>query len=200
MNDSLIERWRKCQYLWHNGQPVNDVIEPLMVETIEALKPVEDDDSLIELLYEITGDYSEQAWQHGAILKAIKALKPVEDTEVKAVLSLCQTPSTRDLIERLVREKGELEGKLIAAEKGCAILAESLRESDQRIEELEAAHKWCDRDLRDKETKRTSLEITVNYQQKRIEELKAVLDNVLELISRDTPYVHTAIAKIEYAR
>lgn len=43
MSDDLIERWRKCQYLWHNGQPVNNIIEPLMAETIEALKPVEDE-------------------------------------------------------------------------------------------------------------------------------------------------------------
>jgi len=66
-------------------------------------------DTLIEYLYEIMENYSEQAWEYGALKKAIEALKPVEDGEVKAVLSAYTAPRTRNLIERLAREKAEAE-------------------------------------------------------------------------------------------
>ena len=79
-------------------------------------------DTLIEYLYEIMENYSEQAWEYGALKKAIEALKPVEDVKVEmllyeliAIAEIHELPGyvydvcakSINYIERLVREKAD---------------------------------------------------------------------------------------------
>ncbi len=64
------------------------------------------------------------------IRETIAALSAATSEEVRAVLALCQTPSTRDLIERLARENAN------CANRNAGYIGEHKR-MQQRIEELE---------------------------------------------------------------
>lgn len=94
-------------------------------------------DKLIEYLYEIMENYSEQAWEYGALKKAIEALNPVDDAEVQEALNvlagLPDDAGIGSLIERLVREKTELENR-----PHDEVLLHDMELMQQRIEELEA--------------------------------------------------------------
>jgi len=89
------------------------------------------DKELIELLHSMTGDYSEQAWQHEVILKAITALEAAE-SEIKTLRNYGVTAE-----ERIV----ELTETIAFTPNADAKLVNENEELQQRIAELEGIMK-----------------------------------------------------------
>jgi len=140
-----------------------------MSDLIERLKAVElDDPQAIDAL----------------LVEAITALSPVLPDELDEVLKLCQTPRTRDLLERQAREI-ELDGNIL---KGTLMRAET---AEQRIEELETEIDIHDEQMRSHVAEERRL-------QAQVKELEAARNEALEYLQREgTPYVNSAIAALQ---
>ena len=98
------------------------------------------DKELIELLHSMTGDYSEQAWQHEVILKAITTLEAAERTIAAYRKNYNaeekENEELQQRIEELEAEKPDA-AEIIELRKACAIYQTNGIANRARIEELE---------------------------------------------------------------
>jgi len=151
---NLVERWKKQLACYRAGFR-SSINEQIIIDTIEALKPVEDAEIAIARHYLET---------------KVTYIFDV-DNEVVGKRTDQKAQRTLNLIERLAREKAELQAKVYTLEEQLQQLAyteEELIEASIEIERLVNAH--------DKERGRSR-----KYQQ-RIEELEKQLKNALHLL------------------
>lgn len=131
----LIERLRGLQYMWNNGQPVNDIIEPLINDLIIALTPVMEEE-VRDMMLEIQNQGSAVLDDCADLIERLAREKAGHKANLQLLSETCREHVQRiEELEETVRDLDYMEKGVSTKYGKAAVEIKLLRQRAERAEQ-----------------------------------------------------------------